>query len=181
MAEAEFKPVKPCRKCGATDKTKRGECKPCAKASTLKYYEKNKSKFILNSAKYYAANKDRLLAGMKEYRKKYPEKAAASCASWQARNPDAIKIIASNRRSRILDSGGVLSKGLVEKLMVLQKGKCPCCREPLGEDRHLDHIQPLARGGSNTDDNMQLLHQRCNNQKWAKHPIDFMQERGFLL
>jgi 5-methylcytosine-specific restriction endonuclease McrA len=52
---------------------------------------------------------------------------------------------------------------------------------PLGDNYHIDHIMPLALGGSNTDDNIQLLRQRCNNQKCAKHPVDFMQSRGFLL
>jgi 5-methylcytosine-specific restriction endonuclease McrA len=53
--------------------------------------------------------------------------------------------------------------------------------QPLGDNYHLDHITPITLGGSNTDDNMQLLRQRCNNQKYNKHPIDFMQSRGFLL
>lgn len=39
---------------------------------------------------------------------------------------------------------------------------------------------PIARGGSNTDDNVQLLCPACNLKKSAKHPVDFMQERGFL-
>lgn len=56
-----------------------------------------------------------------------------------------------------------------------------CCGLPLGDNYHIDHIMPLALGGSNTDDNIQLLRQRCNNQKCAKHPVDFMQSRGFLL
>lgn len=35
--------------------------------------------------------------------------------------------------------------------------------------------------GTNTDDNIQLLRKLCNLQKSAKHPVDFMQQRGFLL
>lgn len=46
---------------------------------------------------------------------------------------------------------------------------------------HLDHIVPVAMGGPNIDENIQLLRQRCNNQKHSKHPVDFMQQRGFLL
>jgi 5-methylcytosine-specific restriction endonuclease McrA len=45
----------------------------------------------------------------------------------------------------------------------------------------MDHIVPLISGGTNTDDNIQLMRSRCNQQKSAKHPIDFMQSRGFLL
>ena len=70
---------------------------------------------------------------------------------------------------------------IVEKLLKLQKGKCPCCSLPLGDDFHLDHKMPLALGGDHVDDNMQLLKARCNMQKRASNPIDFMQSRGFLL
>ena len=54
-------------------------------------------------------------------------------------------------------------------------------KKPLGNDYHLDHINPLALGGSKTDEKIQLLRATCNLQKNAKHPVDFMQSRGFLL
>lgn len=74
-----------------------------------------------------------------------------------------------------------MSSGLAIRLYKLQRGKCACCGLPLGDDYHLDHIMPLALGGTNTDDNIQLLRAKCNMQKSAKHPVDFMQQRGFLL
>ena len=40
---------------------------------------------------------------------------------------------------------------------------------------------PIALGGKNVDDNVQLLCAACNLSKQAKHPVDFMQQRGFLL
>ena len=40
---------------------------------------------------------------------------------------------------------------------------------------------PLARGGKHEASNLQLLCPPCNMSKNAKHPIDFMQQRGFLL
>jgi 5-methylcytosine-specific restriction endonuclease McrA len=79
------------------------------------------------------------------------------------------------------ETGGKLSSKLAARLFVLQKGKCACCLQPLGDDYHIDHIMPLALGGTNTDDNIQLLRAKCNLQKNAKHPVDFMQQRGFLL
>lgn len=65
-----------------------------------------------------------------------------------------------------------------------KNGKCKACSKAshsVGDNYHLDHIMPLALGGPNTDDNIQLLRQRCNNQKSKKHPVDFMQSRGNLL
>lgn len=73
------------------------------------------------------------------------------------------------------------SKGLAERLFRLQRGKCACCKKPLGSDYHLDHIMPLALGGVNEDSNIQLLRAKCNMQKHTVHPVEFMQQRGFLL
>ena len=86
-----------------------------------------------------------------------------------------------NRRAKILGLGGKLSANIVKNLLFLQKGLCACCNKPLGKDYHLDHRMPLALGGSNEDSNMQLLLSRCNQQKGALHPIDFMRLRGFLI
>lgn len=40
-------------------------------------------------------------------------------------------------------------------------------------DMHVDHIIPLAKGGSDTVDNMQLLHKACNLSKGAKVVTDY--------
>lgn len=146
------------------------------------YRKANKKKFKARGAAYYIANIEKCKARNVARYAANPSVAKAITASWVKKNPDACRVIRQNRRARKLESGGKLSKGLAARLFKLQRGKCACgCKQPLGNDYHLDHNMPLALGGSNTDDNMQLLRQRCNNQKHAKHPIDFMQSRGFLL
>lgn len=35
------------------------------------------------------------------------------------------------------------------------------------ENLEIDHIVPLARGGSNELDNLQILCKKCNRRKWA--------------
>lgn len=40
-----------------------------------------------------------------------------------------------------------------------------------GRNSNGDHIIPLAKGGADTVDNMQLLHKACNLSKGAKLPI----------
>ena len=125
-----------------------------------------------------------------------PEKARANTAKWRALNLELYKSLVAarraanrgsyrayeqNRRARMLAIGGKLSVGLAVKLFQLQQGKCPCCALPLGDNYHLDHKMPLGLGGAHSDENMQLLRQQCNNEKHVKHPVAFMQSRGFLL
>ena len=156
--------LKLCKKCDVeTERCKKtGRCIPC-------------------KVVWRAMNREKLLAAGLAYRAANREFVNSRAAAWKAANPEKRRIQDQNRRSHKRANGGKLSQGLSAKLFILQKGKCPCCKQPLGDDFHLDHIVPLALGGSNTDDNIQLLRKQCNLKKHAKHPVDFMQSRGFLL
>lgn len=145
------------------------------------YYLATRDKQLARSAKYRAKNAEKARAVCAKWRAENPERARMANAAWLAANPNAWRTSRQNRRARTSASAGTLSRGLAERLLKLQRGRCACCRKPLGDDYHLDHIVPLALGGSNTDDNIQLLRSTCNQQKHAKHPVDFMQQRGFLL
>lgn len=171
--------MKKCSKCGevkpATEYGKdkqrpdgvRHWCKACTKTSTSMYRESNPGKRKEADFRYRQAN---------------PEKNIASCAKWRAANKMARRILDNNRNARKREVGGKLSQGLAERLFKLQRGKCACgCMQPLGENYQLDHRMPVALGGANEDWNIQLLRATCNQQKHAKHPIDFMQSRGFLV
>lgn len=204
-------PVRSCVKCGATDFNSYGRCKACKRIAAASYraenpdkakeYKKaweaahidkrklhtaayrtaNHEKVIAATVAWRAANQDKVKAYRTAYRAANPEKAKASATAWHAANPEARRINQQNRNARKRANGGTLSKGLSQKLFKLQRGKCACCGLPLGDKYHLDHRMPVTLDGPNTDDNMQLLRSTCNQQKSAKHPIDFMQSRGFLL
>ena len=199
--------IRPCKICGACDRYKSGRCKACAKAAQAERYqkkkevyqayrlenraktketnaawhEKNRDKVRKRKAEAYAADPARFKERSAAWKAANPAKVRAIDIAWRKANPGAVVSHRQNRRARKLRSEGRLSAGLTDRLFEQQKGKCPCCAQPLGDAYHLDHIVPLALGGTNTDDNMQLLRPICNHQKHAKDPIDFMQSRGFLL
>ena len=150
-------------------------------ATQTAYRLANQEKTRASTAHYRAKNKEKLRVSGVKWRQDNKEKIRVNAACYRASNKEKIRIQNNNRRAMKLAAGGKLSNGLTERLYKLQRGKCACCGEPLGKNFHRDHIMPLALGGNNTDDNIQLLRQICNNQKHTKHPIDFMQERGFLL
>jgi hypothetical protein len=159
--------IRLCPKCQIeTERYARGDCKPCKSIRGKKHYAVNLEKERARNAAWSKAN---------------PDKRKAKSAEWKKSNPEARRIQDQNRRAKKLASGGKLSKGLSAKLFKLQRGLCPCCNQSLGNDYHLDHINPLSLGGANEDWNIQLLRQQCNNQKCAKDPVNFMQSKGFLL
>ena len=151
------------------------------KSASMKWYENNKDAAISASKEWAKANRKRVQVGKSKYYEANKEKISAYQSGYKKKNRPKLRVHDQNYRARKTTNGGSLSIGIADKLFKLQKGKCACCGKSLGDKYHLDHIIPLALGGPNTDNNIQLLRQRCNNQKSAKHPIDFMQERGFLL
>jgi 5-methylcytosine-specific restriction endonuclease McrA len=205
--------VKPCRKCGAQDRTKAGRCGPCNRENGRKWYEANTErkaesarqwrednpeKHAENGREWYKANTDKHLENTRKWQRANPDKVAdnrrnwyetnteravENARNWQKANPEKVKVIRHNRRAKVKGNGGTLSKGIVNRLMRLQKGNCACgCGANLKKTgHHLDHIMPIARGGTNTDDNIQLLTPKCNRRKSAKDPIEWARENGKLI
>jgi 5-methylcytosine-specific restriction endonuclease McrA len=138
-----------------------------AKANVTTWQSQNAEKVIEYKTRHAEANREQINDRSREYRKNNPEKRLV----WE-----------QTRRSRKAACGGRLSTDIVPKLMELQRCKCAACRADLTvTGKHLDHMVALSAGGTNTDDNVQLLCPDCNVRKGAKHPVDFMQQRGYLL
>jgi 5-methylcytosine-specific restriction endonuclease McrA len=138
------------------------------RASCRAYREQHRERLVQACRGWYAENRERALENTRR---------------WQADNPGKLKAIRAAgkqaRRARQIEADGRFSAADIRALESRQNGKCACC----GEKRKLavDHIVPLAKGGSNWPNNLQLLCKPCNSSKSAKDPISFMQERGRLL
>lgn len=131
-------------------------------------------------AMWYQKNKKKVLARVLEWGRNHREVKNKHAANWHLENKEKSRANWQNRRARVKQAKGKLTVGIDKVLYALQKGKCACCRNDLNK-YHLDHKMPIALGGDNTDENIQLLCPRCNLSKGAKHPIDFMQSIGYLL
>ena len=84
------------------------------------------------------------------------------------------------RREAIRTRGSHTPADLADILRA-QRGKCAYCRQKIGKRRHVDHIMPLALGGTNDRGNLQLLCPSCNRTKSATHPIVHAQRMGKLI
>jgi RNA-directed DNA polymerase len=62
-----------------------------------------------------------------------------------------------------------LTRGLVARLLLQQRGRCPHCGLLFKDEDLLevDHRLPLTQGGSDTLANKQILHRHCHDQKTA--------------
>ena len=88
---------------------------------------------------------------------------------WQAmvRNMSAI------RRTRKGGSSRNLKAVDLPILMRNQRGRCWWCGDKLNTEYHVDHREPLSRGGAHELGNLVLSCARCNLAKGKKTPQEF--------
>lgn len=151
-------------------------------AATVAWQKANQEHVKAYQKQWSTDNHDHVIEKSKIWRKTNSDRSRAQAAKWAKENPDLRRISAGARRARARTQVGYVSKDIAKKLMLLQRGKCAICNTDLEKSgNHLDHVMPLVLGGLHDDSNFQLLCPSCNLSKNAKHPVDFMQEKGFLL
>lgn len=121
-----------------------------------------------SAARQREVNKKRRLSG----------EAAAALRQYRAQNPEKVRRWHIARSSR---APGRVPGETVDVLGKLQRWKCAICRCSIRNKFHVDHIQPVSKGGLHEARNLQLLCVTCNLRKNARDPIVHMQSLGRLL
>lgn len=150
---------KTCPECGSTFRVKKGEalkrtyCKPKCRSDALK-----KRVGALNPAWKGGTTSASRYASNLAYKHSHPGMVAASNRATRARRAKAP---------------GKHSAADIEALRIRQEGLCAACMDGLHDGGHVDHVIPLARGGTNFVGNIQLLCASCNLLKHVLLPIEF--------
>lgn len=147
-------------------RTSDGVCLECEIIRRKRMYDKHKVRYLAQTRIWKHANKEHI----KSYRQKYFKE-----------NPEVKRRSQSKRRALKLGGGGSHTTAELNSLLLKQTGKCASCFGGLGKKYHRDHIQPLALGGSDFIENIQLLCVSCNVRKGMKDPVVWAQEMGRLL
>ena len=160
------------------------------------YYQNRREELLARAKARYDADPETHKARVKAWRLARPDEARfnkqASYAAnkeivkqrvreWCAANPEATRSRGRNYRARFKGAEGSHTGDNIKTLFIKQRGRCIYCNVKLGSSYHVDHIVPLARGGSNWPSNLQLTCDKCNNRKRATDPIIFAQRLGKLL
>jgi hypothetical protein len=84
-------------------------------------------------------------------------------------HPEECRTITMKRRARKRGAPGTSTTTAIQLRRELYGNKCWICGETPGA---IDHIKPLAKGGSNWPANLRPICKSCNSTKHATWPID---------
>lgn len=158
-------------------------CRACAAIKSRKYYERNKEAVNARSLRRYYSdhetNKVKRRTRMKAWRVANHDLARAKDRANYVRNgdqirkrsreyirshPETVKANSHKRRARRLSAPGSFTKEEWLNLCESYGWKCLCCGIQT-KRLSVDHVVPLARGGSNYLSNIQCLCRPCNSKK----------------
>lgn len=107
----------------------------------------------------------------------------AAVLAYAAANPDKRREKERRRRARKRNAEGSHTADEVLGLLARQKHRCanPACCVSLKAGYHVDHVVPLAKGGSDYIRNIALLCPPCNHRKQARDPIVWARLNGLLV
>ncbi|SDH09512.1 HNH endonuclease [Paraburkholderia phenazinium] len=145
------------------------------------YRKDNAGRINAKSARHYAENRELRAEQDRHWRAENPDKTKAIHAKWRASNPDKVAARNHARRAAYGQSDGSHTPEELIQLLERQGYQCAnpkCCVDLRVEKRHLDHKQPISRGGSNYIANLQWLCAFCNLSKGALDYEDWLQKVG---
>jgi 5-methylcytosine-specific restriction endonuclease McrA len=155
--------------------------------ATLAIWRAKRRKELREYAREFArqpARKAKQQAYLAQRKKEKAEYDAAYRKAWKAAHPLESSVRATNKTARRKSAPGRFTVAEMEHLFRIQKGRCAGCGTALqtkGTARyHRDHVVPVARKGTNSADNMQLLCAPCNLSKGARDPYEWANSLGKL-
>lgn len=156
-------------------------CKTCKGPDLRKHRKVNTAKATARTMRWRASHPEKFREAQTSWRARNAERCIRVTKEWRDRNRGKIRLYVRMSNSRRRSNGMRNPIRLIAELQRRQNGKCAICRVSITDGFHVDHIMPLALGGDNLPRNVQLLCVPCNLSKAAKHPVDFMRSKGFLL
>lgn len=178
--------MKRCTKCGEVKslgefgKLKRAKdglnywCKPCNRNNASGWYAGNRDRAAVLSASWRASNRDRKAETDARYQSRNREKIRSYSAewrknnpewmrNWRAENPDKRATYDHKRRAHKADAPHEPYSR--SEIFATYGGTCAYCDAPAG---HLDHVNPISKGGADAPRNLLPACAPCNLSKGAK-------------
>ena len=154
-----------CKTCRAKERSARYEINGEAERAQMREYAKEHSKEAVNRV---ANWREENPESRKEFRERHKDRLRQIDREYVKNHLDAFAVRNRNRRAAVRNSEGTHTLEDIHQLYKEQNGNCAYCGVSLGNKYHVDHIVPIARGGSNYPSNLALACADCNLSKGSK-------------
>jgi len=151
--------------------------KPCPKGHVAERMTCNQSCYICLKLRSKATQVER----GRQYGRRHPDRVKRltkkwrtnnqdKIRGWRANNSEKIRVYHATRRALKENAAGFHAADDIQALLIKQSHTCcgPGCSFDLRRGYHVDHKNPLSRGGSNWPCNLQVLCGPCNSKKGTK-------------
>ena len=153
----------------------RAEKKEILAAKQLERYYSGHEKELAKRQKYRDENREEVRRKHRLYcqawRKQKGEELRAYMREYMKLPEQRLKAKEQKGKRRAREKGTSTGRVSFKQIVKEFNGQCGICKLPLDindSTYHFDHIIPLAKGGSHTQDNIQIAHGSCNQSKGAK-------------
>lgn len=172
------------------------KCKVCSTAEVKKWRSDNAEKVMQTRLAWEAKNEVKILHDRKVYYANNVEKTAETNRlryaankeyfsrknrEWREAHKEDQCLRGRLNKARRRGAPGVFGKEDIQRIAFSQKNRCAYCQCRLVKNRHIDHIIPVSKGGSNWPRNLQLLCAPCNQSKKDKMPEVHARRIGLLV
>lgn len=152
--------------CKTCNQTYRDAHKKEQSAYDKKHYQENKSEITQTRIEYRATHKQQISEGM---RRLHHENLA-----YRSRQID----LGHRRRIIVNKNTDEAVVAYIKSIYESESNVCYWCGKPISpDDLHIDHIIPLAQGGTHSIDNLAPSHGTCNISKGKKMPAEYIDYR----
>lgn len=102
---------------------------------------------------------------------------AANTAKHHKENPYAMAERQQRRNQYLEKAGGSYTEKDISILRNKLNDMCRFCGKPLNGGGDIEHLTPIARGGSNNANNLTLSCHKCNKEKTSKTLSEYLEWR----
>lgn len=148
-------------------------CRVCYNTYMREWSRRNKESVNARVLRHYYLNRDAKIAARKEWYKNNFDKHHATVADWKQKNPEQSAILArrGNQVRRLKMKQNKTFKIRVKETQRLYNQPCFYCGS--SKQIELDHVVPIARGGSHGIGNLVAACRECNKSKGAKLLVEW--------
>jgi 5-methylcytosine-specific restriction endonuclease McrA len=164
-------------------------CRPCAKRLALEAAARRGEKALAAwkerktayDKERYAGRREIVQAECAAYYRANRDAYIKSAAEWRIKNPERRRAISKSYKGRrkSVERTGISGTALMAWTN-RQAKVCYWCSVRCDGKFHVDHYQPLARGGLHVESNLVIACPTCNLNKHAMDPIKFAHRKGRL-